>query len=190
MLEDLSEYGFWGISELTELRLEALQLFEQALATGDISDLVHFIERHLAEEPPHLLLLHALAEDLEQRLLTLRTHLADVRERVVRLLQDAYGVDITPLAPDDELERYHTLQSAAIIDHVLTTNAGAAADVILLRHLIGASLSKAAQLQAELRLTGQVFALLDDWLAAIKATAARRYGHFPHESTPHLDWLH
>lgn len=187
MLEDLSNEVFSALSDLTHLRLEAMELLEQGLRSGDVADVTRFIERQLGQDPPHLLLLRELADDLVQRLEILRAHHADVREQVVRILREDYRVDIMPALA---LDPYHHTSLHDILERVLACSADAAADLPLLRRLIEASLDKAAELQQKIELTSQVLGLLDDWLGGINATAARRYGELLVDKQIRPDLLH
>jgi hypothetical protein len=112
----------FSLAESSHLRIEAMQLFEQCLTNGDSSPLVGFIERQLVHEPPRLQLLREVAEDLQQRLLSLREYHFDVRERVVTALSESYAVDITPLTPSALLEHYHHLTPDEILAFVQKNN--------------------------------------------------------------------
>lgn len=189
MLEDLSNQVFSALSDVAQLRLEALQLLDQGLRSGDIEDLTRFIERQLGQDPPHLLLLNGLADDLFERLETLRAHHADVQEQVMRLLDEGYSLDGALLMPvwalcGDAAARHE------LLERVVACSADVASDLPLLRRLIDASLDKAAELQQKIELTRQVLGLLDDWLGGFNATAARRYGELWVDHRTHPDLLH
>lgn len=188
MLEDLSNQVFSAFSDGAELRLEAMQLLEQGLRSGNVADVTRFIERQLGQDPPHLLLLSALAGDLFERLEILRAHQADVSEQVTRVLRDSYSVDVTPLMPDLAPD-CHMVQ-ADVLERILACSAEAAHDLPLLRRLIEASLDKAAELQRKIELTAQVLGLLDDWLGGISATAARQHWDLLVDHRARPDRLH
>lgn len=190
MLDELSDYDFSILSDVAHLRLEAMQLLEHGLRSDNVADVMQFIERQLGQDPPHMLLLRELAGDLSQRLDTLHAYHADVREQVVHILRDGYAVDISPLAPALARERFHHVSPHAILERVLAGSADATSDLPLLRRLIKASLDKAAELQRKIELTGQVLGLLNDWLDAIDATAARRFGQLLVEKRSYRDLLH
>lgn len=176
MFEDLSNLEFSMFSDLTTLRLEAIQLLEDGLSSGDVSDVTRFIERQLGQDPPFLLLLTELTDDIYQRLNVLYEQHADVREQVVRVLREEYGADITRLAPPAALDQYHHLTMGQILRVVSRESSDAAEDLPLLACVISASLDKAAELQQKIELTDQVLRLLDDWLDGISVTTSRRYG--------------
>ena len=98
MLEELGDLEFSMFSDLANLRLEAIQLLEDGLNSGDVSGVMRFIERQLGQEPPSLLLLTELTSDFYQRLDMLHEHHADVRERWCACCAKI-TVDITCLAP-------------------------------------------------------------------------------------------
>lgn len=190
MLEDFGSQTFLTLSDVAHLRLEALQIFEQGLASHDVSDLMRFIERQIAQSPPQMVLLRELAADLEERMALLHAHRFDAREQVVRLLWEGYAVDITPLAPVEAVEQYHTLRVVDVMARVLAGGPEAQADALLLQRVVEASLGKAAELQRKIELTQQVFRLLADWLDGINATTARRYGHYFVDRKQHRDLWH
>jgi hypothetical protein len=184
MLEHTLGRNMFPSAESHFLRVEAMQLFEQCLTNGDTAALTAFIERQLLHEPPRLQLLRDIADDLQQRLLSLREYHFDVRERVVTMLNDSYGVDITPLAPPALLEEYHSLTVEQVLAFVqqqgidLDEN-----DCTLLRKMIDASIQMAAQLNNDIRLTIQLHTLVVDWLDGINATVARQYWNSLHALT-------
>src|SRR5262245_38004075 len=98
MLDDFHSLGLFSLAEQHYLRLEAMDLFERCLTEGKPDCLQAFFEQQISQEPPRLQLLRDIAEDLHQRLLSLREYHFDVRDRVMRSLHDDFKVDITPLA--------------------------------------------------------------------------------------------
>src|SRR5262245_34621958 len=109
MLEPFDTSRLFAMAELNQLRAHALDLFDRCLAEGNAAPIVACVERMLAGEPPQLQLLREFADDLQQRLLSLRAYQFDVRKNVVQTLAQDYGVDITPLAPANALDHYHLL---------------------------------------------------------------------------------
>jgi len=176
MLDDLHDQAFAALSDMVHLHLEATQLFDQGLASGDVSDLIEFIEHQVAQDPPQLFFLRDLADDLQRRLESLRVHYVDMREQVVRLLQEEYAIDITPLTPAEAASDYHRLKPAEILAFVESLEAQA--DLPLLSRTVEIALWQAARLQRDISLAAMVCGLLDDWLRGISAIAARQYGHF------------
>jgi hypothetical protein len=175
MLEPYTEHGLFSLAELNNLRLEAMHLFEQCLTSGDTSPLVTFIESQLVHEPPRIQLLRDLADDLQQRLLSLKEYHFDVRDRVIRTFSDQYGVDLTTVMPPDALSRYHQLTADAVLDYARSRVSISDADLVLLRKLVDASLHMAAQLNNDVMLTTQLHTLVLDWMEGMNATIARRY---------------
>jgi hypothetical protein len=176
MLEDRMDQGLFPFHELSHLRLEAMQLFEHCLTQGDETPLVTFIERQLVQEPPRLQLLQDVADDLQQRLLSLREYHFDVRERVVRTLQESYAVDITPLSPPSALASYHMVAAERVLSFIREMNPALdEKDIVLLHKMIEASLQMARQLHNDIELTLKLHRLVLDWLEGINATFARQY---------------
>lgn len=189
MLDQYMEHGLFSLAELNQLRLEAMHLFEQGLTNGDASALVTFIEAQLLHEPPRLQLLHDLADDLQQRLLSLKAYHFDVRDRVVRTFSEQYSVDLSPIMPPDALARYHLLTSEEVLEYARSHSAIAQADMALLRKMVDASLQMAAQLNNDVHITTQLHTLVLDWLEGMNATVARRYWA-SYKSGPQTDLDH
>ena len=175
MLDNVMDRGLFSLVETSHLRLEAMHLFEQCLTSGDESALVTFIENQLAQEPPRIQLLRDLADDLQQRLLSLREYHFDVRDRAVRTLDEDYHIDITPLAPPAMLDQYHNLTPDAMLAYIDQIGGHLSDDELpLIQKMLEASLQIAAQLQNDIRLTSQLHNLVLDWLEGINVTVARQ----------------
>lgn len=178
MLNRVMRQKLFALTELNHLRHEAMQIFEQSLTQGDLAPMISFIEEQLIHEPPRLQLLREITDDLQQRLLSLRAYHFDVRERVVSTLHDTYGVDISPLAPQAQLDRYHHLTQDALLAYVQDQNpALEKRERLLIRKMIDASLQMAVQLYNDIQLTTHLFNLVLDWTEAISASIARQ--HWP-----------
>lgn len=175
MLEHFTEHSLFSLAELNQLRLEAMRLFEQGLTNGDSTALITFIESQLVHEPPRLQLLHELADDLQQRLLSLKAYHFDVRDRVVRTFSEQYQVDLTSIMPPDALDHYHLLTVDRVLDYARAQADIADAEITLLRKMVDASLQMAAQLHSDVLITTQLHKLVLDWLEGMNATIARRY---------------
>jgi hypothetical protein len=176
MLEEGMNQGLFSLVEMNHLRMEAMRLFEQCLTNGDDALLMTFIERQIVQEPPRLQLLRDLADDLHQRLLSLREYHFDVRERVVRALSDGYHIDITDIAPPSSLDRYHLLNLDDILDRVnhqaIMLNEQ---DTLLIRKMVDASLKMAGQLYNDIVLTTRLHKTVLDWLEGMNAVIGRQY---------------
>jgi hypothetical protein len=176
MLESGMGRKLFSLAESSHLRIEAMQLFEQSLTNGDASVMVAFIERQLANDPPRIQLLREIADDLQQRLLSLREYHFDVRERVVSTLSESYDVDISPLAPAALLDQYHLLALDDVFALIQETNPALSDDdLAILRKMIDASLHIAAQLHEDILITRELYDLILDWLEALSATLARQH---------------
>jgi hypothetical protein len=176
MLESAMGRRLFSLAESSHLRIEAMQLFEQSLTNGDASLMVAFIERQLANDPPRIQLLREIADDLQQRLLSLREYHFDVRERVVSTLSESYDIDISPLAPAALLDQYHLLSLDDVLALIQETNPTLCDhDIAILHKMIDASLHIAAQLHEDIRITRELYDLILDWLEALSATMARQH---------------
>jgi len=171
--------GFFFLAETNQLRMEAMSLFEECLTNGDGKPLVGFIEQQLIQDPPPLQLLRDLADDLQQRLLSLREYHFDVRERVVKTLAEDYDVDITSLTPPSQVDLYHKLTLPRIQAFVQSQNQSVSEqELSMLQKLIEASLEMAAQLHSDIKLTQHLHSMVLDWLRGISATSARQQWGF------------
>lgn len=157
MLDQHGSQGLFSIAEIYRLRVEAMHLYEHCLTTGDEASFINFVEAQIVEEPPRLLLMHGMADDLEQRLLSLRAHHLDVRERVAQALREGYDLEIGDV------------QQAGQND------AGALADAALLRQVIVASSEVAESLQNDIQTTLRLHQLVLDWLEGMSAVAIRQH---------------
>jgi hypothetical protein len=172
----LSEFDVRELSEFARLQSEAEELLDLCLTDGDDSALIAFVDQQIASHPPHVPLLHDLVDALQLRLLSLREYRFDVRDRIVRLFKDDYGVDVTGVAPPDALNRYHSLDVEAILACLSQRGKKVPSqEYTLLQKTVEASLEIAAQLSADIALVDRVLTYVSDWLDALKANQSRRY---------------
>lgn len=171
MLDHLRSLELFAMAELKYLCMEAMDLFERCLAEGDPDYLMSFVEEQILHDPPRVELLRNVAEELHQRLLSLREHHFDVRDRVVRTLRDDFQVDLTHLAPPNALNVYHlleldnTIQSIQLQNPLLTLP-----ELTLLRKVLGASLELAGQLYDDVQMTEQLLVCVMDWVDGLSVT--------------------
>ncbi len=188
MLETIMGRQLFSLAESGHLRIEAMQLFEQCLTSGASDVMVSFIERQLLNEPPRLQLLREIADDLQQRLLSLREYHFDVRERVVSTLSESYTVDISSLTPPSLLDRYHQLKADDILAYIQQCDPKiGSSELAILRKMIDASLQIAAQLSEDIRLTRDLHNLILDWTEALSATTARHHWYNATSAKPEPD---
>lgn len=162
------------LAQLHQLRMEAMRLFEECLTQGDEAAFVAFIERQIALGPQQTHLLREIADDLQLRLLSLKEHHFDVRERVITAISEGYGVDITALAPANQLEHYHELNGERLVAYIQNASDDLSEeDLLILHKLIAASLAMAAQLQGDIFLTQRLHQLVADWLGGMHSSAIR-----------------
>jgi hypothetical protein len=175
MLEPFDSSNLFAMAELNQLRAHAVDLFDRCLTEGNRAPIVAFIEKQLASDPPHLQFLREFADDLQQRLLSLRAYHFDVRKNVVQTLAEDYGVDITPLAPADALDRYHLLNPPQVLAYVREHGkAVTGKDSILLGKLLEVSIKAAERLHRDITLTAELQNLVLDWFEAHSSTMGRR----------------
>lgn len=176
MVENSRLESLFQLTELSYLRSEAMDLFERCLTEGSPDSLIVFIEEQITQEPPRLDVLRDLAEDLHLRLLGLREYHFDVRERVLRTLQDDFHIDLSPLAPPNAMERYHLLELDLVMGFLRDQNPLLTRkEEYLLRKMIEASLEMAARLHQDVTMTQDLFYCVMDWLDGLSATIARRF---------------
>jgi hypothetical protein len=121
-----------------------------------------------------LFLLSSIADDLQQRLFSLREHHFNVREKVVNTFKDIYHVDITPLIPPDQLAAYHEVEPDLILRYAGQHGIEFTRDERkMLRQLIRHSGDTASQLQADIKLTNDIHSMLLDWIQALTTRFAR-----------------
>lgn len=156
------------------LRMEAVETIEHCLTRGEDAEFVAFMEAQITSRPPRLDLLRDVADELLMRLLALRQQRDDVRDRVVRMLLDEYGIDVSGRYPADAPEQYERLSVDEIINPALHDLSEAAAqDLPLIRKTVQASLEMVRQLAADIRLTERLHQAVADWLRGLSATSSR-----------------
>jgi hypothetical protein len=188
MLDNSTGRSLFSLSDSNHLRLEAMELFEQCLTSGDESPFVAFIEAQLIIEPPRLELLHQIADDLQQRLLSLREYHFDVRDRVVRTFAESYGVDITPLTPSSLLNQYHFLTPDGVLSFAREKGITfSESDAVLLRKMVEASVQMAGQLYDDIQLSMRLHSLVLDWLSGMNIAVTRQHWSSRHASQDKSD---
>lgn len=156
------------------LRMEAVETIEHCLTRGEDAEFIAFMEAQIASRPPRLDLLRDVADELLMRLLALRQQRDDVRDRVVGMLLDEYGIDLSGLCPADAPEQYERLSVDEIISPALHSLSEAAAqDLLLIRKTVQASLEMVRQLSADIRLTERLHQTVTDWLTGLSAASSR-----------------
>jgi hypothetical protein len=176
MLERFDAARLFAMAELNQLRTQALDLFDRCLAEGNTAPIVAFIERQLAGDPPQIPLLRDFADDLQQRLLSLRAYHYDVRKNVVKTFAEDYGVDIGPLMPPNAIEQYHLIDPKQVLAYAQEHGAALAdKDRLLLGKLLEASVAASERLLKDIKLTADLHKLVLDWLEALNNTLGRRF---------------
>jgi len=184
MLDSTPNAGFYTFAEVNYLRLEAMDIFERCLTEGKPDYLEAFVHKQLVQQPPRLELLQEVAEELHQRLIGLREHHFDVRERVVHTLSERFNLDLSLFAPANALAEFHLLVVNDVVDGF--RNRGCTISPrqeAALRKLLDASLEMAGQLHDDMAMTESLYDFVMEWLLALNAIVARRV-ELDDEQTP------
>jgi hypothetical protein len=171
-----SDLNLRTLMELKRMRDEALELYDYCLAEGNIGPLQQFIEEQLALDPPPLLLLYEIADDIRLRVLTLREHYYDVRNQVVHVLRDMFHIDVGQIIPSDADIKTHPIDETTIMA-ILQSNGTQINDEerILLVELFQQAGQTASQLQQDIQITQTLQDMVLDWITAFAALSAREY---------------
>lgn len=176
MMDDFGAIGLSSMAELNYLRLEAMDLFERCLTEGRMTFLEAFIEEQISQEPPRLDLLRDVAEDLHQRLLSLREYHFDVMERTTRTLSDDFGLSLGLASQSSLAESGALLEPAHVLPLMRDLNPNlSSGDEALVRRMLEMSTETAAQLREDIRMTEALFMYINDWVDGLSATIARRF---------------
>jgi hypothetical protein len=176
MMDDFGAIGLSAMAELNYLRLEAMDLFERCLTEGRATFLEDFIEEQISQEPPRLDVLRDVAEDLHQRLLSLREYHFDVMERTARTLSDDFGLNMGPAAKASADASSALLDPAQVLRLVRDLNPNlSSGDEALVRRMLEMSAETAGQLREDIRMTEALFGCINDWVDGLSATIARRF---------------
>lgn len=190
MLDQHLGMGQFALGELEYLRAEAMDLFERCLTEGTAEVMTAFLEEQITHDPPRLDLLSDIAEDLHQRLLSLREYHFDVRDRVVRLLRNDFQVDLTRLSQPSALAEYHLLELDGLLQSVGFENPDLSnRDLDLLRKVLETSLEMAHQLHEDVHMTEQLLEFVLDWVDGLGIHAIRR-SWFNDWESPTAAFLH
>jgi hypothetical protein len=170
---DPDEAGLFSLATFQTLRLEALDLFDRSLAESRPELLEHFLEYQVAQKPPPLELLSQIAEDVHQRLLSLRQRHFDARDEMRLMLQRQYALDLTPFLPNDPVE-YHRLNLEAAMNFFAQAQPPLSEESSrILREMLEEALSSAAAQHAEMALADRLYTYIMDWLMALHVVTVR-----------------
>lgn len=158
------------------LRLQALDLFDRCIAQGDLTPIIAFLERQLLADPPALDLFRAFADDLQQRLVTLRTSLYDERNKLVNTFSEQYGLDVTSQMPPDDLDHFHQLNPVVVLTFARFVNRALnAQDLNAMGNLMSEALAHAAHIMQDVEATEVLYGFVVDWFEALCASSSRTY---------------
>jgi hypothetical protein len=176
MMNESGVSGIFSFAELNYLRMEAMDLFERCLTEGDPKLLEIFVEQQISQDPPRLELLREVAEDLHHRMLELHANRYDVRERMIRVLREDFGIEagallpLSSLRPDQALSLNDTLSLLQERDHTLSEQ-----DFGLIRKRLDATQSLEFQLHRDVMMTQYLYNYVMDWVMGLNAIHTQRY---------------
>ena len=171
-----TDFNLQNLLYLRQMREEALNLYDYCLTEGTAAPLIKFIEEQIALDPPPLLLLYEISDDIQQRILVLRENHFDVRHQVVKAVQDLYQADVSRIFPSDKLESYHLIDVNDIIGDLQGQGISITdEEMVLLVNLLRKSRDTASQLQQDIHLTEGLQMMVHDWVQALTITIARDY---------------
>lgn len=162
------------LAERTYTRMEAQDLLDRCLREDDPSPLRDLVNRLLSESIPNLDLLRDLLSDVHAQMVRLRERRFDVRRQVVEAFKDGYGIDITLLAPPQDLDRYHHLTADSLEAYLRANHYRLGKDEeSLLKEVFTESVCFAADLAADLKTVEALLDYLRDWITGYAGLAAR-----------------
>lgn len=174
MLDQRTALELFALVEYNSLRAEAMDLFERCLMEGTPQFLEHFVQQQLIADPPRLDLLLNVAEDVHQRLMTLRESLFDVRNQLLARLLDEYGVDISHFAPANSVEDFHRLQPHDLLGFIAYQYPDLSpAEVLTLERLFRTVLLTAAQLYGDIVMSRLLLNFILDWADSVSMSSIR-----------------
>ncbi len=159
MQRSSDEIGLFSLATFQTLRLEALDLLDRSLGEAKPELLERFLERQVAQEPPPLELLSQIAEDMHQRLLTLRQHYFEARDHIRLTIQPQYGFDLSLILPADPME-YQPIDLGSVLNEVVGD-------------ALRQELADAAQLYLDVTVADQLYRYVMDWLMALHVVSVR-----------------
>lgn len=168
MITEPGYFPSFAYGELNALRNEAMSIFERCCKDGTPAEMLAFIEQQIAKEPPPVLLLREIAEDLHRRLQSLRQLQFELRVYTLHTLRDDFGIDLSPLLPLSGID--HQMSVDAIMARLLLDGAP---DEKALRHTLETAFESAASVLNDILLVESMHRFLTDWVTALSVRAAR-----------------
>lgn len=173
MPREPEDAGLFSLAAFQALRLEALDLFDRCLAERKPEYLEHFLERQIAQEVPPLELLSQIAEDVHQRLQTLRQRHFELGDQVRWKLEQQFGIDSALFIPADLLDyspdKLDVFLHGVGCDGVQPGDSNCHALLLALQEARETS----ARLRADLNMADYLYQYLMDWLLALHVVTAR-----------------
>ena len=173
MQHEPDDLGLFSLATFQTMRLEALDLFDRSLAEGNARYLEKFLERQIAQEPVPLELLSQIAEDIHQRLVSLRQRHFEMRDQVRRNLLQQYRIDLSAFLPNDPFEA-RQFKLDEVFDFCLAANVGLTEEnQQALRKTLREALESGEQLYLETRLADHLYNYVSDWWMALHIISVR-----------------
>lgn len=174
MFETTSHSDLFSLLEINHIRLEAINLYDRCLAEGNLSPLEKFIEQQLAYDPPQIQLLTEIANDLQQRLLTLQAYHFDIRQKIVGMFDEMYHIDVTGIMPAEKLDTYHLLQPERVLMYAIEQGVPIEEDErLVLLEVLRAARDTATHLHRDILVTEKLHDMILDWIYALTVHFAR-----------------
>jgi hypothetical protein len=166
-------FDLFYVLEVEHLRLQALERYEQCLVEQTPQQLEQFIEEQIGILPPPLYLLQRIADDLQQRLVTLQAHQQSASNYVVELLALHHDFDIYELLPDEQIERLFEVPTSVVLACMEPTLHGDEREQ--LRQTLHNSRHIGRQLQRDVELTLYLLHMILDWSHALSIDYTRAH---------------
>jgi hypothetical protein len=173
MQHEPDDLGLFSLATFQTMRLEALDLFDRSLAEGSARYLEKFLERQIAQEPVPLELLSQIAEDVHQRLVSLRQRHFEMRDQIRRNLLQQYHIDLSTILPNDPFE-YHQVNLDEAVDFCLGANANLTEEnQQALCKTLQEALESGERLYGETALADHLYNYISDWWMALHIVSVR-----------------
>jgi hypothetical protein len=181
MNNEFESASWFALEESSHLRAEAFAIFDRCLAEDNPAPIVAFIQAQLIDEPPQLLVLSELADELHNKLTTLRSAHLDVRSRVIRVLAQDYKIDLSALLTATQLAHFHELDPQWLLAHIQAQRGSSPKETKAMRRLLTASMQAGARLHRQIAVAAALYDMVRDWYTALSAAVSRQYWSEPEQ---------
>lgn len=172
MQHESDDLGLFSLATFQTMRLEALDLFDRSLAESNARYLEKFLEQQMAQEIVPLELLSQIAEDVHQRLVSLRQRHFEMRDQIRLSVLQQYHIDLSTLLPNDPFEYHQFNLDEALV--FLGANANLTEEnQQSLRTTLQEALEQGEKLYAETALAEHLYNFITDWWMALHIVSVR-----------------